>query len=304
MVAEAVGTELIMDRILFGDNQFFGVNHMSEEKSFAQAQKFGTNEAIVKVLDDTMAQGINTFMCTTHDRIADICDHMRANPEKYADFEFYPCMPYAYKYANAITELGIGGALKEYTVGKLIGMAARGSKALATKDFSEIMRMLVDAEMSMFRGLKTRVIFIQNITVDLMLGLGVREPFAEFAQHIRDKYDAEPGFQSINLPLLLDVLDECGIKNPIVCSSINKIGFRMCGGIDAYEKVLRERECRPIAMQIFASGAIPPKEAIEYVCNLSEIESIVFGASTSAHIQQSRELIEECDRDRQPMPNA
>ena len=29
-----------MDRILFGDNQFFAVNHMSEEKSQAQAIRF------------------------------------------------------------------------------------------------------------------------------------------------------------------------------------------------------------------------------------------------------------------------
>jgi hypothetical protein len=27
----------MMDRVLFGDNQFFGVNHMSEEKARAQA---------------------------------------------------------------------------------------------------------------------------------------------------------------------------------------------------------------------------------------------------------------------------
>ena len=39
----------------------------------------------------------------------------------------------------------------------------------------------------------------------------------------------------MNLPALLPVLDELGIENPIVCSNINKIGFRMCGGAAAYE---------------------------------------------------------------------
>ena len=28
-----------MDRLLFGDNQFFGVNHMSEEKARAQSMR-------------------------------------------------------------------------------------------------------------------------------------------------------------------------------------------------------------------------------------------------------------------------
>ena len=36
----------------------------------------------------------------------------------------------------------------------------------------------------------------------------------------------------MNVPLLLDVLDELGIDNPIVCTNVNKIGFRMCGGIE------------------------------------------------------------------------
>ena len=53
-------------------------------------------------------------MCTTHDRIALVCDHVRADPERYADFVFYPCMPYAHKYANAVTENGMLGAVKRF----------------------------------------------------------------------------------------------------------------------------------------------------------------------------------------------
>ena len=84
-----------MDRILFGDNQFFAVNHLSDERSRAQAVRFKDNSAIIDVLDTAMDLGINTFMCTTHDRIAAVCEHMRQNPEKYKDFKFHPCMPYA-----------------------------------------------------------------------------------------------------------------------------------------------------------------------------------------------------------------
>ena len=34
-----------MDRLLFGDNQFFGVNHMSEEKARAQSMRFQDTQA-------------------------------------------------------------------------------------------------------------------------------------------------------------------------------------------------------------------------------------------------------------------
>ena len=82
----------------------------------------------------------------------------------------------------------------------------------------------------MFQGLRTPVVFLQNVIVDLLLGLGFDEAFRIFADHVRERYGAEPGFITMNLPALLDGLEALGIENPIVCSNINKIGFRMCGG--------------------------------------------------------------------------
>lgn len=282
-----------MDRIFFGDNQFFGVNHMSEEKARAQAMRFRDVKAIMDVLDAAYDIGIRTFMCTTHDRIAQICAHVRANPKRYADFKFYPGMPYAHKYANAVTQLGMMGALKRFMPGSMLGAIVRGGKAVATRDLLEMMKLLIDTEMKMFAGLYIEVIFLQNVVTDLLLGLNLKEIFVAFSDYIREKYRAEPGFFSMNLPRLLTLLEECEIDNPIVCSSINKIGFRMCGGKEAYEKVIREKKFRPIAMSVLASGAIPPAEALEYVCTQKQIRSIVFGASTKSHIRQTKELIEK-----------
>jgi hypothetical protein len=155
------------------------------------------------------------------------------------------------------------------------------------------MKMLVDAEMKRFDGVKTPVIFLQNVLTDLLLGMKSFSFLGEFHKYVKDKYDAEAGFITMNLPLLLDGLESQGIKNPIVCANINKIGFRMCGGIDAYKQVLAERKCRAIAMSVFASGAIPPREALEWVCDLDGLSSIVFGASSHANIKQSREIIEQ-----------
>jgi len=282
-----------MDRILFGDNQFFAVNHMSEEKARAQAMKFRDTKAIIDVLDIAYDLGIKTFMCTTHDRISEVCDHIRAHPGRYEDFKIYPCMPYAHKYANAVSQIGVVGTLKKFAPGSMLGAAFRGGMAAAKQDFVGLMRLLVDAEMKMFHGINTEVIFLQNIVTDLLLGLGMKEFFTAFASHIKEKYNAEAGFITMNMPHLLNVLEECGIENPIICSNVNKIGFRMCGGIETYEKIIREKKFRPIAMSVLASGAISPGEALEYVCGLKNIESIVFGASSRGHIKETRDLIEE-----------
>ena len=239
---------MTMDRLLFGDNQFFGVNHMSEEKARAQLMRFQDMKAVIEVLDVAYDEGVRTFMCTTHDRIGEVCDHVRANPKRYEDFVFYPCMPYAHKYANAMADDGMLGAIK---------------------------RFLPD---------------------------GGKDAFRIFADHVRAKYGAEPGFITMNLPKLLDVLEEVGIDNPIVCSNINQIGFRMCGGVEAYERAMRERRFRPIAMSVFASGAIPASEALEWVCRQPNLESIVFGASSRGNIRNTRDLVNKLWPAREPAP--
>jgi len=283
-----------MDRVLFGDNQFFGVNHMSEEKARAQSMRFQELQAIIDVLDAAYAEGIRTFMCTSHDRVAEICNHFRANAARYPDYRFYPCMPYAHKYANAVTEHGMIEALRMFLPqdGAVAAML-KGGVALANKDIEAIMQMLIDAEMKMFQGLRTPVVFMQNIITDLLLGLRMNDCLRVFHAHVRDRYGAEAGFITMNVPRLLDVLDGLGIDNPIVCANINKIGFRMCGGIAAYEEAIATRRFRPIAMSVLASGAIAPREAIAYVCAQPKIESIVFGASGRANIRQTKALIDE-----------
>lgn len=282
-----------MDKVLFGDNQFFAVNHLSDEKSREQAIRFKDDSAIIRVLDQAIEEGVGTFMCTTHDRIANICDHMRTHPDKYRDFKIFPGMPYAHKYANAVTELGIIGTIKQYVPGNIFGTFAKGGMAYLSKDFLKLMEILIDAEMKMFKGISTPVIFIQNVIVDMILGLKAYEAFRAFDDYIRKKYNAEPGYITMNMPALLDALNSIGIENPIICSSINKIGFRMSGGREIYEKYLREKEFRPIAMQVLAAGALRPKEAIEYLGNFPRIESVLFGASSRGHIRETKELIEK-----------
>lgn len=281
-----------MDKVLFGDNQFFGVNHASDEKSRNQSIRFKRDEAIVDVLDHALEYGIETFMCTTHDRISRICDHIRNHPVRYAEFKIYPCMPYAHKYANAVTDYGVLGTIKQYVPGNFFGTFSKGGLAVLNKDFSKLMEILIDAEMKMFHGLTTPVIFIQNVLVDMILGMGMYEIFAEYDAYIRQKHQSEPGYITMNLPLLIDALESVNIKNPIICSSINKLGFRMSGGKTLYEQTLKTRKFRPIAMQVLAAGTISPREAIEYLNGLG-IESVLFGASSKNHIKETKDLIEQ-----------
>ena len=288
-----------MQRILFGDNQFFGINHFSEDKARQQAMKFQDLGAILGVLQSALDAGVTGFMCTTHDTVGLIANEVRASPDKWKGFRFYPGMPYAHKYANAVTELGYIGALKKLIPsGGMVDTLTRGTRAVLGKDIEAVMAMLVDDEMKMFAGLETPVIFLQNVVTDLILGLGANEVFASFAGYVKRRYNAEAGFFTMNLPKLLRALHEAGVDNPIVCANVNKAGFRMSGGIDGYREAAEKYPARVIAMSVFASGGIPPREAIEWVTNEPYVESIVFGASGRANIENTVALIREFDKAR------
>ena len=282
-----------MDKLLFGDNQFFGINHMSEEKARAQAMRFQKTDAIMDVLDTAYTAGIHTFMCTTHDRIADVAARVKADPVKYDKFQFYPCMPYAHKYANAVTEHGMVGALREFMPKDgLLSTALAGGKALATKEVDGISKVLIDMEMKMFAGVTAPVVFIQNVFTDLLLGMGFTRAFKIFDDHLRESWGVEPAYITMNMPALLDALEKEGIERPIICSNINKIGFRMSGGFDAYLDALQSGRVRAVAMSVYASGAIPADEAIHWISELPGVESIVFGASSKGNILNTKELVD------------
>jgi hypothetical protein len=285
-----------VERILFGDNQFFGINHFSEEKARQQAMKFQDTGAILDVLQSALRAGVGGFMCTTHDTVGQIADEVRAHPHKWQGFHFYPGMPYAHKYANAVTELGYLGALKKFIPsGGMLDTLTRGTKAVVGKDIESVMAMLVDAEMKMFAGLETPVIFLQNVVTDLILGLGAPQVFASFAAYVKRRYNAEAGFFTMNLPKLLEALHSAGVENPIVCANVNKAGFRMSGGIEGYRAAAAKYPARVIAMSVFASGGISAREAIEWVTNEPYVESIVFGASSRGNIENTVALIREFD---------
>jgi hypothetical protein len=285
-----------MDRILFGDNQFFGVNHASEEKARQQLMRFQSLDSVMQVLKSALDEGVGGFMCTTHDRIEEIAQVVRNNPEDWKGFQFYPCMPYAHKYANAVTEHGYIDAIRRFLPSTgLLDTLARGTKAVLGQDVEAVMKLLVDAEMKPYQDFRPPVIFLQNVVTDLLIGLGFVDAFRIFSDHVRERYGAEAGFITMNLPTLLPMLKDAGIENPIVCANVNKAAFRMSGGIEAYREATRQHSARVIAMSVFASGAIPAKEAIDWVLREPFVQSVLFGASSRQNIASTGKLIRDCD---------
>ncbi len=287
-----------IDKIIFGDNQFFGINHMSQEKAQQLAEKFYDIKNIYRVYDMAIAANVKGIMLNSNDRAKDICNYFRENKDKYKDINWYPSIPYPHKYANLVAEKGILPAVnevlfKDNSASGVLGMMAKGGMAVLSKDAIKMMQMLIDVEMKMFKGLNIKVVFLQNVITDLILGYGVKEVFVEYCKHIRKKYNALPGLITQNMPYMKAKLQEWGIEEVVLCSSFNKIGYLMSPGVEAYVKAAKENDSSKyqlMAMSTLASGAIPAKEAYQFI-NTQNIQSVVFGASSKGHIEETTNLI-------------
>jgi hypothetical protein len=287
-----------IDKIVFGDNQFFGINHMSQEKAQQLAEQFFDISNIYRIYNIAIDAGVNGIMLNSNDRARDICDFFRSDPARYKHLNWYPSIPYPYKYANLVAEKGIIPAINEVlfrdnNASGVANLIFKGGLALLSKDAIKMMQMLIDTEMKIFRGLNVKVVFLQNIITDLMLGYDVRTVFEEYCQYIRKKYKALPGLITQNMPWLLGKLKEWGINEVVICTSFNKIGYLMSPDVKSYIEAASRNDpenFQLMAMSTLASGAIPAKEAYDFI-NSQNLQSVVFGASSAVHIRETTKLI-------------
>lgn len=288
----------MIDKIVFGDNQFFGINHRSQEKAEEMLKRFGNIDNIFEVYDNAFDCGVKAVMLNSNERAAAICDRFRENKSKYGELAWYPSIPYPHKYANMVNELGIFPAISEVlfkgnTAGGVLGMIGKGATAVLGKDALKMMEMLIDVEFKMFKGLDVKCLFLQNVITDLILGYNIKDVFEHYCEYIRKKYKVLPGFITLNMPYLKGKLEEWGIGEVVICSSINAAGFNMHPSKAEYERVIAANDpskYQLMAMNVLASGSITVQQSFDYINSLN-LQSVVFGASSKGHIKSSVEAI-------------
>lgn len=283
-----------IDKIVFGDNQFFGINHSSQDKAEEMAKRFSDIKNILNVYDNAFDCGIKAVMLNSNDRAAEITQYFRDNKSKYGDLAWYPSIPYPHKYADMVNELGIVPTINEMliknnTAAGMLSMITKGVTVAMTKDAMKILEMLIDVEYKMFKGLDCRVLFLQNVITDLLLGYGIKDVFQHYCEYIRKKHKILPGFITLNMPYMKTKFQEWGIEEVVICSTVNAAGFNMYPSKEVYERVIAENDpskYQLMAMNVLASGSITPKQSFDYINGL-KLQSVVFGASSKAHIKDT-----------------
>jgi hypothetical protein len=181
--------------------------------------------------------------------------------------------------------------LSQAGAGKSLSMMMTGLSSLVGGNLYKTIKILIDIEMLPFKNHKLGAIFMHDVLVDLAMGLGCDEAYDVFRDHIEKKYKVPAGLITKNVPMLVDRLEGRGWDEFLIMAAFNKTGFYINPSLEETEKALQNPGLNFIPMSTLAAGAVPPKEAFEYIGQFPEIKSVVVGMSKKSHIDQTVDLI-------------
>ena len=279
-----------IDQIILGDNQFFGVNHRSQDRGKETYEQFKDIKEIKRILMYSLEKGVKGVMFSTHPSVGEICDMIRQDPILRDNLHFYVNVPYIIKYVSMVTEMGIFDTMKNVIMSQQgqdrIPFLAKSCLNAVTLSHMGIFERLIDVEVAPFHGLNVKAIFLHNALCDLILGYQMDDVLKGFDSYIRKKYKAIPGYGTLNLPAFTDYLDEVGVQDSLVMAGFNKMGFLMNPSREACESVIKNSRHTVLAMATLASGRLKPDEAYQYLGSVG-VKNVVVGLSSKTHADET-----------------
>ena len=280
--------------LLLGDNPFFGVDNLSQERARKRLEKLNGLEKIVDIMDFVENLGVKGFVVSTHPQLKHLIKYLKIESDLLKKFEFYPILPYAQSYVSKAAEKGIVGGMNEIlssgNISNKLKIVMQGSIGFIKKDVRKLLETFIDIELLPLHEVKKNIIFLHDGLTDLALGLGMKEVIETFVNRIKDNYHVKPGLVTKNFPRLVRFLEDCNIDIPTIMTSFNPIGYQMNPSKMECEKQIFKTEV--IAMNTLAAGYVKPLESFEYLSKFG-LSSVVVGMSTKEHAQETISAFKE-----------
>lgn len=285
-----------IDQVILGDNQFFGVNHMSQDKGKATYEQFKDLKEIKRILNYALDKGVTGVMFSTHPSIGEICNMIRSDKRLRENLNIYVNVPYIIKYVSMVTEMGIFNTIKN----TLASQKDRGRVKFLSKTFLNLLTLnhmgilerLIDVELAPFHGLNIKAVFLHNALCDLALGYDMKDVIKGFDNYIRKEYNAIPAYGTLNYSAFSDFLSEIGLDQSLIMTSVNKKGFLMNPARDKVTYDIAKDKHTVLAMATLASGSILPEEAYKYISETS-VKHVVVGLSSEKHADETFSVIKK-----------
>jgi hypothetical protein len=286
-------------KVILGDNQFLGVHHANQRVARELYSRFKDPDLILGIIGKAYEAGVRDFMFTTHERYEGVFDEIRRS-RLFPDMYYSPCLPYAHRYWNQISDLGMPRMICEniMRVGPMRILPA--VLGLGFGRYRYLVEVLTHLEMIMTKGLRIRGVFLQNLFFDFLVAMEMYGLIEAFAEVVQIKFKACAGFVTMNHNIAVDVLcDKIGISNAWLCSNYNLPGFRMNPCPKLVMESFAKHRTNNIAMSVLASGKENAETALRKISGempTNGVDAILFGSSQPEHIFENVKIINEASK--------
>lgn len=279
------------DSILLGDNPFFGVDHLSQERARTKASTSQNFHNALKVIEYSHKLGIKGMVVSTHPTLKDLIYIIKTESDLIDKFQFYPILPYVQGYVLKINEMGMLNTLIDTLspagIVNKMKIITSGGLGMMKKDLSKLFRTFMDIELLQLRGTKINTVFLHDVITDLALALDMKQIFQTFQEHLYDNHKVNAGLVTKNFPMLVSKLDKWNLDYKYIMTSFNKVGFQMNPSKQECENALNSYKGNVIAMSILAGGFISLQDAYEYISTQPRIRNLVMGLSSIEHAKDT-----------------
>lgn len=200
------------DSIILGDNPFQGVDHLAYERGRSRMQEQENFEKVLEVLQYVHTQGINKMVLGSSPRLKSLIEYLKKKSNVLEEIEIYPLIPNIQEYVLDIEKKGLMNTIKEIMNSQKIisglKLLTKGGLGFLKKDPFSLFQILVDLELSIYKDLNVKTVFLHETITDLALSLDMKKLFETFQNHIGKNYLFEAGFVTKNFSRLVTKLEE------------------------------------------------------------------------------------------------
>ena len=273
---------------LLGDNAFIGVSHMSQQKARMESLE-ATPENFLRVMEAAQDSGATGFTFSTHPRNLELLAYLRdQRPDLSSKMDYYPLVPYVQAYIRKSGEEGTPALMRTVLAAALGHRSSAKELVVASlsSDLTRFMGLVIEAEIAPFLKVipekRLKAVLLHEVPTELMVAHRMGDFLSRTDSHVKRRTGASFGLETRNLGQLQKFLDDACYSPEFIMTPFNKLGYQMAPDRHTAEIAAIKLGARSkiIATNTLASGALPFREAIDYLLRFKSSLHAIVSATT------------------------
>ena len=268
--------------VILGDNPFFGVNHISQNKAqkyYSRADKYANAAGVIS---EAVKAGVKTLMVSTHVDLPELLSEYKSQECKYIDLAIV--VPYAQKLNTVVGEKGLVGLTSTaFKPSDILGLVSDSYDFFIKKKIPKNMtRFFLEQEYALANDFPIKYVCIQNVLTDLLLSFKSHTLIEDFIDALHIPGSSDLVFITQN-PI---VLDQYLPKKFISCFTYNKCGFMVNPNLVDVREYVASTDRKLWAMGVFASGQLSKRDIFddEY---LKYFNAVLYATSNKERVKDA-----------------